>query len=75
MWQELRASLKKIFTNKCDMSDGSAEICLRTLRQAATLDSIREFTEQSNPGTNQRHYVAGYYDALEDLARFMKKGN
>ncbi|AVD99358.1 hypothetical protein SEA_BILLNYE_186 [Streptomyces phage BillNye] len=76
LWQELSRSLKGIFMKKCDMSDGSAEICLRSLRKAATLDVILEFNDQLEPPSTNRHYNAGYYDALADLARYARtKGN
>lgn len=73
-WEEMRGSLKRILTKNSTMSDESAELVINTLRRSASLDVISEFNLlKLSPDIKNRHYVAGYYDALEDLVRFVRK--
>jgi hypothetical protein len=64
--------LRKHFADREDMGNNPEKWILDSLRKYGALDVVAEFTEQSNPNSNNRHYNAGYYDAMADLVRFIK---
>jgi len=72
IWRDFHDSLKRILTKDDSMSEEQAESVLKTLRKYSSLDMVVEFAKQAETQTKQRHYVAGYFDALDDLARFIK---
>jgi len=73
-YQEFHRSMHKMIVAKTDLGENSATRILATLRKFGALDMVLEFTEQVEP-TDNRMYNAGYLDALDDLARFIKHGS
>ncbi len=75
IWQEFHDSLKRILTKDDSMSEKHAESVIKTLRKYSSLDLVVEFSKQAKTPTDNRHYNAGYFDAIDDLARFIKTRN
>jgi hypothetical protein len=75
---QLVEGAEKIFNegykNRTDTGKEPAKWILKTLRKYAALDTLAEFLERVPvPKASNRHYQAGYQDALEDLARFIQR--
>ncbi len=62
------------FKSRPDMGKEPAKWILKTLRKHAALDVLAEFmTRVPIPKTTNRHYQAGYHDALADLTRYIQR--
>lgn len=77
---QLRDGAERIFNKGYEGMTGQgkdpAGWILRTLRKYAALDVIGEFMEKAGKPQHtvtNRHYVAGYYDALADLTRYIQR--
>ncbi|QIN94726.1 hypothetical protein PP460_gp076 [Streptomyces phage Muntaha] len=78
---QLREGAERIFNKGYEDMTGQgkdpAGWILKTLRKYGALDVLGEFYKkgrkpQREAGAN-RHYVAGYYDALADLTRYIQR--
>jgi hypothetical protein len=75
---QLVEGAEKIFNegykNRTDVGKEPAKWILQTLRKYAALDVLAEFmTRVPIPKTTNRHYQAGYQDALADVTRYIQR--